>query len=107
MAGVNETDIIADRVFRFEKYLEFFEDGTFTWGYDEDNPVGQGQHTIDGQRISFHSESIIDGSARGCPAKGWYNWEYKNKVLSFEQDTDLCAQRIEDTDGKSYVLIEE
>jgi hypothetical protein len=90
------------------KYYEFFEDGTWTWGSAHDKTILRGQHTVEGNIVKFHSESMFDGSAGGCgEIEGTYSWAYVNKVLSFERVDDTCGPRINDTDGKDYVLIEE
>lgn len=68
----------------------------------------RGQHTVDGNMVTFHSESKFDGSAGGCgDNEGTYTWAYVDKVLSFEKIDDTCGPRISDNDGKDYVLIEE
>lgn len=86
----------------FENYYEFFEDGTFTWGDSSDKPMIKGEYTIDGDKITFHSEKMIDGSPGGCSDDGIYTWEYKDKALSFDKVTDSCSARIHETDDKVF-----
>ena len=90
------------------KYYEFFEDGTWTWGKEEDKPILRGQYSVDGNTVKFYSESMFDGSAGGCgDNEGTYSWVYLDKVLSFEKVDDTCSPRISDNDGKDYALVEE
>jgi hypothetical protein len=89
------------------QYYEFFEDGTWIGGSVQDEPMLQGQYTVDGNMITWHSESMIDGSAGGCGNEGTYTWAYVDKVLSFERVDDTCGPRFWNIDGRDFVLIEE
>ncbi len=90
------------------KFYEFFDDGTWTWGRAQDEPMLRGEYTVEGDIVTFHSESMFDGSVGGCGTnEGTYAWAFVDNVLSFEKIDDTCRPRISDNDGKDYVLIEE
>lgn len=93
---------------RGERRLEFFEDGTYTWGLAE-TPFVQGQYNVDGQTITFHSETmvILDEGEEACPGEGSYTWVFKDDVLIMELQRDDCDSRIADTNGIEHFLIEQ
>ena len=89
--------------------FEFSDDGTYTWGFVKGTPVVGGDYDVDGQTLTFLSETaLLETFPEDCGAiQGSYTWAYEDKVLLFELDTDDCEERAEEHDGKEYVLIEE
>jgi hypothetical protein len=87
--------------------LEFFEDGTYIWGF-VGTPLVQGQYDVDGQTITFHSETKVNVDQReeACPGEGSYTWVFEDNVLTMELVLDDCDDRIADTDGIEHFLIE-
>ncbi len=89
-------------------YLEFSEDGTYTFGNEIDNPQIQGQYRIEGQTITFHSDRMFDSG--GVPAcgdeEGSYTWFLKDNVLVMDVEDESCSVRKGETNGFEYVLIE-
>ena len=81
-------------------YMEFFGDGTLTFGLTRDNPSIEGEYIVKGQTLTFLSEMHTDGRVTQCHQEGSYTWMYEDKVLSFENASDTCAVRIRDNDGK-------
>ncbi len=89
--------------------FEFFDDGTYTWGFVKGIPVVGGDYDVDGQTLSFLSETgLVETWVGDCATiLGSYTWTFEDKVLLIEVDTDDCEERAEEHDGKEYVLKEE
>ena len=89
--------------------FEFFGDGTYTWGFQKGTPVVGGEYDVDGQTLTFLSETVLlETFPENCSTiQGSYTWAFEDKVLLFEVDADDCEERAEEHDGKEYVLIEE
>jgi hypothetical protein len=89
--------------------FEFFDDGTYTWGFRKGTPAVRGEYDVDGQTLTFLSETVLlETFPESCgDIEGSYSWALEDKVLLIELDTDDCEERAEEHDGKEYVLNEE
>jgi hypothetical protein len=89
--------------------FEFSDDGTYTWGLRKGTPAVGGEYDVDGQTITFLSETgLLETFVDDCGnIQGSYTWAFEDKVLVFEVDTDDCEVRAREHDGKEYVLNEE
>ena len=59
------------------------------------------------ETLTFLSEMHTDGRVTQCSREGSYTWMYENNVLSFENVDDECDDRIRDTNGREYVLLDQ
>ena len=88
-------------------YLEFTEDGTYMFGNERGNPRIQGQYRIEGQTITFHSETMMGSDTMtACDGEGSYTWFLKDNVLVMDVEDDSCGIRRGETNGFEYVLLE-
>ena len=89
--------------------FEFYDDGTYTWGLQKGTPAVGGEYDVDGQTLTFLSETrLLVTFPKDCGTiQGSYTWAFEDKVLLIEVDTDDCEERAEEYDGKEYVLNEE
>lgn len=87
----------------------FFDDSTYTWGLQKGTPVVGGEYDVDGQTLIFLSETgLSETFPDSCgEIEGSYTWVLEDKVLLFEVDADDCKLRVDEFDGKEYVLFEE
>ena len=87
----------------------FFDDGTYTWGLQKGTPAVGGEYDVDGQTLTFLSETgLSETFPESCGnIEGSYTWAVEDKVLLIEIQADDCKQRADEFDGKEYVLIEE
>lgn len=88
-------------------YIDYFNDGTFTFGFQKDEPLVKGQYGVDGNTITFHSETMMDGAPSECTGEGSYIWDFEDNVLVMEIERDPCDLRAHQIDGVEYSPIEE
>lgn len=67
---------------------EFFADGTYTWGVNQNALSANGKYRVDGESFTFLGQD--DG---GCPRDGNYIWSFKDNLLRFELVEDSCGSR--------------
>jgi hypothetical protein len=76
-------------------YIEYRSDGTYIGIDDVGDTFSQGTYTVDGDEITFVSDSFCEAAAPGSsPITYTYDWD--GEVMSFaDNPDDTCAARVE------------
>jgi hypothetical protein len=77
------------------RVFELMDDGKFTFGVVEGQPVVEGSISIDGQEITFSDEVSLGGAdVEACPDAATYRWAFNAESLTLEMiGEDPCPER--------------